>query len=169
MASGPEARRDRWSVAGLAVLALAYLYASRQYPLDALATPGPGVVPLVAGVALLLLASWQLVAPGHRRERAEPSVDSREVADQPPVRRASARAPGRHDQFLMVGLLVAYAASLGILGFLAASFALVVLAARLMGAPGWWRPALLAAGVTVATYLLFAVWLGLPLPAGLFH
>jgi hypothetical protein len=36
-----------------------------------------------------------------------------------------------------------------------------------MGAPGWARPALLAVGTTVATYVIFVAWLGVPLPAGL--
>jgi len=50
--------RDRWSAAGLALLAITYLVVGRRYPLDTLATPGPGVIPLVAGVALLAAAIW---------------------------------------------------------------------------------------------------------------
>jgi len=55
----PAARRDHWSALGLAVLALGYLLAGRRYPLDTLATPGPGIFPLAAGLALLALAVWQ--------------------------------------------------------------------------------------------------------------
>jgi len=42
--------------------------------------------------------------------------------------------------------------------------ALVVVSSRLMGLQGWWRPAVLALGVTGVAYLLFARWLGVPLP-----
>jgi hypothetical protein len=52
----PEARRDLLSAAGLAALAVAYLLLNRRYPLDTLATPGPGVFPLAVGVLVLVLA-----------------------------------------------------------------------------------------------------------------
>jgi hypothetical protein len=140
------ARRDQWSALGLAVLALGYLLAGRRYPLDTLATPGPGIVPLVAGVALLALAIWQFLA-------------ARRSAPIPPDGGAVPRAP-----LIMSTVLALYAATLPVLGFVLTSFALVFVAARLMGLDGWWRPAALALGVTVASRLLFGTWLGVPLP-----
>ena len=146
MSPRSAARREQWSALGLAVLALGYLLAGRAYPLDTLATPGPGIVPLAAGVALLALAIWQLLAvprsapdPGHRG--------------------AVPRAP-----LIMSAVLALYASTLPVLGFMLTSFALVFVAARLMGLDGWWRPAALALGVTVASRLLFGTWLGVPLP-----
>ena len=50
------ASRDRRLALGLAALALLYLAAGRRYPLDTLAAPGPGVFPVAAGAALLLVA-----------------------------------------------------------------------------------------------------------------
>ena len=141
-----SARRDRWSALGLAVLALGYLLAGRRYPLDTLATPGPGVVPLAAGVVLLALAIWQLLAAP--RSAPEPADGG-----------AERRAP-----LIMAAVLALYAAALPVLGFLLTSFALVFVAARLMGLDGWRRPAALALGVTVASRLLFGTWLGVPLP-----
>jgi len=154
MPTGREARRDRWTAGGLAVLGLAYLHANRRYALDSLAAPGPGAFPLVAGLALLALAGCQVIATLRGPSAAHVSSVEPE------------RSPERRGPLLMGGLLVAYAASVGTLGFLAASFVLVVLAARLMGLPGWWRPALLATGVTAAVHLIFSAWLGVPLPAG---
>lgn len=148
MSPGAGARRDRWSAAGLAVLAAAYLATNLRYSLDTLAAPGPGVFPLAAGVALLVLAGWQAVVPARGPDRAAEATSRRQ------------------NPLLMIGLLGLYAASLGVLGFLPSSFVLVLLAARLMGAPGWMRPAMLALGVTIATWLVFVVWLGVPLPAG---
>lgn len=135
---------DRWSAAVLAVVAVLYLLLGRRYPLDSLATPGPGIFPLAAGVALLAVAVWQFAAG----------------RSQPP-REPSSRRPAL---LLMSVVLVAYAAFLPVLGFALASFALVAIAARLMGLPGWWRPAALALGVTAVSLLLFARWLGVPLP-----
>jgi len=142
----PAARRDHWSALGLGLLALGYLLAGRRYPLDTLATPGPGIFPLAAGLALLALAVWQFVSAG--RSAPDP-------ADGGGVPRAPV---------IMSAVLVLYAAALPVLGFLLTSFALVIVAARLMGLDGWWRPAALALGVTAASRLLFGTWLGVPLP-----
>ena len=139
-------RRDQWSALGLAVLALGYLLAGRRYPLDTLATPGPGIFPVAAGVALLALAIWQVLA-------------ARRLAPDPAARGAVPRAP-----LIMSVVLALYAATLPVLGFALTSFTLVFVAARLMGLAGWWRPTALALGVTLASRALFVTWLGVPLP-----
>lgn len=148
--------RDRWSAVGLALLALAYLLAARRYPLDTLATPGPGIVPVIAGVALLAIAVWLFIVAGSARPaQAEGGLPEPGVA---PTR------PFYLSPFVLAGALVLYVAVLPRLGFIVSSFALVVLASRLMGAPGWWRPVALALGVAAASHWLFARWLGVPLP-----
>jgi Tripartite tricarboxylate transporter TctB family len=142
------ARRDRWSAVGLAAIALAYLLSGRRYALDTLATPGPGIFPLAAGLALLAVAVWQFAtAP----RAAVPATTAAPVA------------PLTRTPLIMAAVLVAYAAALPVIGFLPTSFVLVVVAARLMGLPGWWRPAALALGVTVACRVIFVTWLGVPL------
>jgi hypothetical protein len=141
-------RRDQWCAVGLAVVALAYLLAGRRYPLDTLATPGPGIFPLAAGLALLALAIWQFVEA--QRRAAAPPADG----DGDPT-----RAP-----LIMSAVLALYAAALPGLGFLPTSFVLVFVAARLMGLDGWRRPAALALGVALASRVLFVTWLGVPLP-----
>jgi putative tricarboxylic transport membrane protein len=140
------ATRDRWSALGLAALALAYLAAGRQYPLDTLAAPGPGVFPLAAGVALLAAAVWMLAAVG--RSGADAVGDGSTPA--PPL--------------ALSAVLVLFVAAVPFVGFLAASLALVVVAARLMGLPGWWRPLALGAGVVLVARAVFVGWLGVPLP-----
>jgi hypothetical protein len=154
MGPGRPARRERGCAAGVGILALGYLLAGRQYPLDTLAAPGPGVFPLAAGLALLALAGWLFAAAGRGI-----AGDDRTGPE--------ARDPDRHGRapVIVVGALAAYAAALPIAGFMAASFALVAAAARLMGAR-WWPASVLGAAVAVAAHALFAVWLGVPLPAG---
>lgn len=139
------ASRDRRLALGLAVVALLYLAAGRRYPLDTLAAPGPGVFPLAAGVALLLVAAWLFAGA-----RAE---DARENA-------------GRWSRPVLVitAALVAYAALLPVAGFAVTSFALVAITAWRMGLPGWWRPLALGAGVVAVARVLFVWWLGVPLP-----
>jgi hypothetical protein len=157
VSSPRSARRDRWTAAALAVLALAYLGLGRHYPLDTLATPGPGVFPFVAGLALLVLATWQLLAAGRSASAERAAGTTRGPA--PRGGSSLARAP-----LAMSLVLALYASILPIVGFLPASVSLVFLSARLMGLPGWWRPAVLAVGLTLACRVLFGSWLGVPLP-----
>ena len=159
--------RERWSAVGLALLALGYLLAARRYPLDTLATPGPGVVPLLAGVALLAVAIWLCVTSvrtGATRVSGRPPSARAGLADPATTIRAGLADPATTKPAMLAVALVLYAALLPRLGFIVSSFALIVLAARLMGARGWWRPAALALGVAGAGYWLFARWLGVPLP-----
>ena len=145
-----RARRDRWSAAGLAVVAAAYLFQARRYPVDTLVTPGPGLFPLLIGGALFVIALWQLA----RAARAEQVAGGR--VDPGP---GSRRAP-----LILSVVLLLYVIALPRLGFVVTSFALVLVASRLMGATGWWRPALLALGITLASRIVFVTWLGVPLP-----
>ena len=142
--------RDRWSALGLAVFAVAYLLADRRYPLDTLTTPGPGLFPLLAGLALLALAAWEFVVSGRGREDA-------------PVRSVS-EPPAIGAPLVMAAVLVVYAALLPIAGFVIASFALVSVSAWLMGLRSWWAGAALGLGIVVASRLVFVTWLGVPLP-----
>jgi hypothetical protein len=140
------ASRDRRLALGLAALALLYLAAGRRYPLDTLAAPGPGVFPVAAGAALLLVAAWLfVVAPSAGAARLD-------------------EGPWSRPALVIAAALVSYAALLPLAGFAVTSFALVVVAAWCMGLPGWWRPLALGAGVAAAARVLFVWWLGVPLP-----
>ena len=173
--SGPAGRHDVWTAGGLAALALAYLFAAHRYALDTLATPGPGVFPLLLGALLLFLAVCQMVALVRTRRSGMAGGGGGALPARHPIREkrgdavAAEPAPRHRTPLLMIGALGLYAASVTLVGFLAASGLLVVVGARLMGARGWWRAVLLAVGVVAGTHLLFAVWLGVPLPAGRFR
>ncbi len=156
MPRSPETRRDLLSAAALAVLAGAYLLANRGYPLDTLATPGPGIFPLAVGLLMLGLAAAQAVAA----VRSHPdSAASTHAAPE-------AGGPARGRVLGMVALLIAYAGVAGAIGFLTASFGVVVVSSRLLGARDWTRPVALALGVTVAAHLIFVAWLAVPFPTG---
>ena len=125
MPHGSGARRDLLSAAGLGLVAVVYLAASRSYPLDTLAAPGPGVFPLAAGALALLLAVGQIAGALGRRQDAgaEPpqSTNRRTVSERAIGSErgwAVSDARGR-DLASMVVLLVAYAAAVGTVGFLA--------------------------------------------------
>src|SRR5262245_40262113 len=106
-------RGDGWSAVGLAALAVAYLVAGRRYPLDSPATPGPGVFPLLLGALLLMLAVCELLSFAWARSSGEPGGPA--AASEGPAARGQGRA------LAMMGVLVVYAASFPVVGFLAAS------------------------------------------------
>src|SRR5262245_47856918 len=111
MSPSPEARRDFLSAAGLAVVAATYLVANRAYPLDSLATPGPGVFPLLAGLLMLGAAAGQAVAA---------------MRPQPPVTPGRGESPGRRRVLILKAILIGYPIAAGAIGFLTASFAVVL-------------------------------------------
>ena len=157
MPTSPDRRGDLLTAIGLAVAALAYLAASRRYPIDTLAAPGPGVFPLAVGLLLLGLSV------GHALRvlstRTPPAADPER--NEPAEERAHFRVNA------LAALLVGYAAAIGTIGFLSASFLLVILSSRLIGAKDWLRPVALALGVTATAHLIFVAWLGIRLPQGL--
>ncbi|MBI2158333.1 MAG: tripartite tricarboxylate transporter TctB family protein [Candidatus Rokubacteria bacterium] len=146
------ARRD--GIAALVMLlgAGAVVWEAAKLPFGVVRNPGPGFVPW--WVALVLAALSALL--GVQALRARPSG--------PPARSAERRQWGR-----VAGLLVAlgvYVAALSPLGYPIATFLLVLLMLRpmLRRRPG---SALgLAALAAGGSYLLFAVWLSVPLPPG---
>jgi hypothetical protein len=152
MPQSPETRRDLLSAAGLAAVAVAYLVANRAHPLDSLATPGPGVFPLLAGLLMLAAAAGQAVAAA----RAHPLI-----------RPGRGESPGRRRVLILTAVLLGYPIAAGAIGFLTASFAVVLATSRLLGARDWLRPVALAAGVTAAVHVIFVAWLGVRLPSSL--
>jgi putative tricarboxylic transport membrane protein len=75
--------------------------------------------------------------------------------------------PGRRGNLLiLLGTIVAYTLLVERAGYVVTTFAMLVLLMKRLGAS--WRATLLAALLgTAVTYLMFAYWLRVPLPAGL--
>jgi putative tricarboxylic transport membrane protein len=107
--------------------------------------PGPGLLPLALGVMIVVLAAINI---------ARPEVERIAL---PNIRRI----------LLILAALVLYALLLEVVGYVVTTalllgFLLVTLADR----PKWWQP-VVAIGVSLGTYYVFRIVLGLPLPPGL--
>lgn len=147
------ARRDAIAASTLLLFAaLAAFESARLLPFGVVRNPGPGFFPWWVSLALGLLALVQL---GHTL--------------------LARRAPGRSEEggrvFKVVGVLAVlavYSLVLEVVGYPIATFVVVLFMLRVTEPHRWPLAlgiALLAAG---GSYVLFAVWLGVPLPAGLF-
>jgi hypothetical protein len=112
------------------------------------------------GALLAGLAAFQLLQGGVRLLRAG-AHERRPGLPEAPGAATSARRP-----WLMIAILAVYLLAVTPVGFYASTPALAIACSKLMGARGWVRPLALAAGLLVACYVLFTVWLKVPLPRG---
>jgi hypothetical protein len=144
------ARRDGLAATALALVAGLAMYEAGRLPFGAARHPGPGFVPWWVGLALAALSATLMV----QAVRAPAGETSGPVR----AREGWGRVAG-----LLVGLGV-YVAVLTPLGYPIATFLLVLfmlrplLRGRVLATVG------LAVLASLGSYLLFAVWLRVPLP-----
>ncbi len=144
---------DTLSGAAVLVLSGAAALGAACFPATTGAVTGPAVFPWVvsAGWALCGLA---LVVSGVRGAR--PVAGAEEKSSEPPVRRMLA----------LLGLAVAYALLLPLLGFVSASALFLVLTMRFLGYRHLWRAGAISLSVAFVVFWLFATVMKVPLPAG---
>ena len=144
------ARADVVAAVGVLLLAALAAYEAGKLPLGTASNPGPGFLPWWAAVTLGVLALLRL----GQAWMARPAPDAGG-----PERRVVAVAG-------LVVALVAYVALLELLGYPLSTFLLVLFVLRLVE-PRRWPVALgVAAAAAVGSFVVFAVWLGVPLPPG---
>ena len=174
-------RRDLGAAAVLLAFGLFALTQARGLRFGTVVAPGPGFFPLCLAAALcltslaLFVSAWRTdrhggpsygppMPPDARGAPAKPRHPSNELH---PVA-AGSTAGGQ--RFAVIGTLAAllvYALVLEWLGFLLATFGLLVFFFKALQRQSW----LVAVGGAVATalasYLVFKIWLGVNLPGGL--
>ena len=137
-------------VAGLALaLGAAAIIESAKLPLGTVRNPGQGFFPWWTSVVIVLLAIVLLAQV----------LTSRSSTSQ--------HTPGRIAKVTALLLvLAAYTLLLDLLGYLICTFLLVLFMLRATD-PQRWTVALGMAAITaVASYVVFAIWLSVPLPRG---
>lgn len=146
---------SRNTIGGGAMLALGIvaLWQSGRLPSGSVHNPGPGFFPWWTSAVLVVLALVLLGQTCLRRTRGAAAEGT--------------TAARRLDRVLtLAAVLVAYVAGLDPLGYPLCTFGLVVFMLRVTERYRW--PVALAMAVVTAgaSYVLFAVWLAVPLPAG---
>jgi putative tricarboxylic transport membrane protein len=149
-----EARLAAGAIIGLGVLAL---IGATQVGLGAgYIAVGPAVMPAVIGVGLVALGGFLLL-----RSTVRPDLDlARHVA-------AEAALTDWRTTGLTVVALVAYALTLGPLGYVLATTWFIPIVARILGSGRPVRDLVVGFAIGIVVYLAFTQFLGVRLPAGL--
>jgi putative tricarboxylic transport membrane protein len=142
-------RRD--VVVGVLVLALgaAAIFESAKLPLGTVRNPGQGFFPWWTSAVIVLLALVLLTQ----------ALISRPSTNQ--------QAPGRIAKVTALLLVLsAYTFLLDFLGYLLCTFLLVLFMLRVTDAQRWLVALSMALLTAVGSYVVFAIWLDVPLPRG---
>lgn len=137
------------------VLSGLYLATSLTFPLGTGARPGAGFFPAAVGLYLCAIGVAVLVAAWRQRGPASGAVRGQVVGADARARVASTMAA-----------LVGFCLALGWIGYPAAAFLFVAVVLKRVGPGGWIGVLATALVASAASYYLFAVLLGVPLPRG---
>jgi hypothetical protein len=137
-------------------LSLFVMFLSNKYGLGEFRDPGPGLMPFLSGLLLLLISLFLLMKSLFKRRVGDAIVEAMKgEEDQVSLRKVS----------FVLGSLFAFALLLETLGYFIATFFVMGFLFRSMGTKSL-RTVLLATFLTVfVSYFLFA-YLGLRFPAG---
>jgi len=127
-----------------------YLVQATRLPLGSVEQPGAGLFPILVGAFLLAVSAAHLLQDLRRSSGTQPL----------PPAGTGRRVMG------VVAALGAFCLLLPWLGYAVAALGLLLAILRLFGLARWGMSAAVALVATVASYYLFAVVLGVPLPAG---
>ena len=123
---------------------------SKNLSLGILRAPGPGVFPFCLGLLLIGLALIILI----QGVRAKPGVPETGL--------------NKSRVILALGTLFAYLFVFESLGYLVSTFLFIFILQKIMVKKKWWFGPTAACLISVATYILFRVWLKVLLPRGFF-
>jgi putative tricarboxylic transport membrane protein len=146
--------RELIAAAVLLAFGLFAVAQARGLRFGTVAAPGPGFFPLCLAMAVCLAAVGLIV----RAWRAAPAGAPAPTA-----------GPRRFAVAGTLGALLVYALVLEWLGFLLATFALLVFFFRALQRQSWLVVVTGSLATSLLSYLVFKTWLGINLPGGFLH
>lgn len=129
---------------GLTGLGVALLGSS--YKVGSLTAMGPGFMPVALGCCLILLAAGLLAGELRHPSLTDPGFPLRPV-------------------MWVGGGILAWAMLIDVLGFFPACVVQLLLSSFALPQQGWRSIAMLVLGMTLASYVVFVMLLGIPVPA----
>jgi putative tricarboxylic transport membrane protein len=143
--------------AAVAALAILYLIHVRDLPWGAAGAPEAGFVPKSLGWLLLILCLLLILREAVRRKPPSLSPANEE------------KAPGGYGPTAAaMAALISYPLLMNHLGFLAATGLFLLAVFRIIRYRTWGMSVLAAGAITLASYIIFTVLLGVHFPRGIF-
>ncbi len=143
--------RDKKSSPFWFILGVIVVITARRTGIGTLASPGPGLLPLIGGLLMILL-SLVIFIQAFSREAKETEKEWIKI--------------GNERIWLVTVCLFFYAFSLNKLGFVIGTFLLLVFLFQLIERKSWFWAAFTAGATIFAVYMIFYVWLQIQLPRG---
>jgi putative tricarboxylic transport membrane protein len=120
--------------------------------------PGPGFAVLVAGAVLGLFSILLIIGTLLKRNESAPTVETEEVKS----------GRGWIKVVLVLCAVLVYLLLLPEIGFFIATFGLMTFMYRMLGQASLWLQGIIGFVTAALAYLVFSVWLQIPLPRGIF-
>ena len=136
----------------ITLLGLAYFLLSLQYEFGTLKRPGPGTLPALLGLGLIIVGLALWVNSFRDRKKAGPGSRAGQTI-RPAV--------------LVSVALIGYALLWPLLGTVLNTLLLFLLLCKLMGAKGWVTPIVVSLGSAFGLFWAFGVLLDVPFPEGI--
>lgn len=163
----------------LMALGVGAIVGALNYGLGSLSSPGSGFVPFLVGLALTVCAAVLLIQLCRRPSaagdlelldgRRQEQLDADDLINEDASNNAGR---GHGSRLSAVPSLLVCVACFAFVLFTSETLGLLVTASVVVGVLGylmrtsWWAAALLGFGFYGASYLIFAMWLAIPLPFG---
>ena len=135
------------------LIVLFYLVEDRNYPIGSLSHPGPGLYPMLVGAMMLVATSMTVLEAVKGTNQAGVSFDW-------------PHGVGRWRVATVVFAALGYTLLLDRLGDLVVGFLAALVVGWVMGMKSVWKAVIVAAVLAGLFHLIFAYFLGVPLPQG---
>ena len=138
---------------------IGYEVMALSMPVGGFGSPGPGLFPMLVGAALILTAAACLVQNLVSTKPAAASIDQAAPPEKAAIEHGKA--------WLLVAALILYVVALKPIGFPVALTLLLMASVRIFGYRNWLRNLAISLLMTTIAYVVFIVWLKVPLPLGI--
>ena len=130
----------------LVLFCAGYIYSAFSLRIGSFSEPGAGLIPLLYGIAGLVLSGVLLLAV-LRKPAESNDMDAEHEKSPPPYRKL----------FLLLVSLTVYLILFGFVDFLLLTFLLMLVLAKIFDLEGWKKPLLMSAVFAAAVYVIF-IW-----------
>lgn len=155
--------KNFWGAAGIGAATFVYFIEAWKLPFGAPTSPGLGFMPVLGGLGVLglclIVMARELFRPGSRERSEIDRFDEDEKGESAGLKRPA----------LLGMTLLLYPLGFASIGFILTTFFLLLISLRLMEYRGWAASVIMALVITLVSYGIFAYFLDVRFPRGIFY